>query len=196
MIYIMKKCWDRNNKKLREVLSERTDLNSCSYKDLVKITFEVIFNNDEYNDDIKLDLEHMTEIDDGSYQGTILWAIPFDTYQPSANEYLMTHIEYGSCSCCDTLQGIQGYSEEKPTKEQLNEFMMLCKDFVCNAIKPYNHGWRHNDMYDPVEEDNEHSPLAHPERYVEDSIAIFNDMTTAQRKELLNHIDNVMREGE
>lgn len=42
-----------------------------------------------------------TEIDDGYYQGTILFMIPESTYQPA--NYILTKINYGSCSACDTL---------------------------------------------------------------------------------------------
>lgn len=154
MIKIMKKRWSENNNKLREALAERRDLNSCSYKDLVKLTFEYIFNStsDELYRD-RLDINNLTEIDDGDYQGTYIYLIPFYTYQPSESEYLMTYVGYGSCSCCDTLQAIQDWSDKKPTENQLNAFMVLCKDIVCNTIRPYNIGWRQNDAFDPVEED-------------------------------------------
>lgn len=32
------------------------------------------------------------------------------------------------------------------------DFMNICKDLICNAIKPYNYGWRHDDRFDVVEE--------------------------------------------
>ena len=44
MTRIMKKCWDANKDKLRNLLAERTDLNGCEYNDLVKLTFETIYN--------------------------------------------------------------------------------------------------------------------------------------------------------
>lgn len=154
MIKIMKDRWSKNNNKLREALAERTDLNQCSYEDLVKLTFEYIFNStsDELCSD-RLDIKHITEIDNGGYQGTYLYIIPFDTYQPSESEYLMTYVGYGSCSGCDTLMSIQDWGDDKLTENQLNKFMSLCKDIICNTIKPYNIGWRQDDAFDPVKED-------------------------------------------
>lgn len=193
MIKIMKDRWSKNNGKLREALAERTDLNECGYKDLVKLTFQYIFNStsDELCSDA-LDVEHITEIDDGDYQGTLIYMIPFDTYQPSAGEYLMTFVSYGSCSGCDTLQAIQDYGEGKLTESQLNDFMSLCKDLVCETIRPYNFGWRENGAFDIVEE--EHNPLAHPETYVDDAIAMINDMTDAQRAEVIKHLSSLGKE--
>lgn len=155
MIKIMKDRWSKNNKKLREALAERTDLNECGYKDLVKLTFQYIFNStsDELCSDA-LDVEHITEIDNGDYQGTLIYMIPFDTYQPSEYEYLMTCVGYGSCSGCDTLQAIAcGNWGEKLTEDQLKDYMSLCKDIVCETIMPYNFGWRQNHAFDIVEED-------------------------------------------
>ena len=65
----------------------------------------------------------------------------------------MTYVGYGSCSGCDTLQGIQGWDDDRlPTEAQINDYMMLCKDIITNTIRPYNHGWRNNSDYDTVEE--------------------------------------------
>ena len=89
--------------------------------------------------------------DNGDYQGTLLYIIPFDKYQPEEYEYLMTFINYGSCSACDTLLSIQDYGEEKLTDDQVKDFMKLCKDILMNTIKPYNSGWQHTDKYDEAE---------------------------------------------
>ena len=48
------------------------------------------------------DIERITKIDHGSYQGTILFIIGATGYQPS--EYWAVFVSYGSCSGCDTLQ--------------------------------------------------------------------------------------------
>ena len=153
MLRIIVLAWDENRDKLREALSQRTDLDSIEYIDLVKLTFEVVYNSSVAvafpYEDRKIDLEHITVIDNGNYQGTLLFVLPFDTYQPSENEYLMTFVGYGSCCGCDTLQAIQGYYDgDTPSEKQLNEFMMLCKDILTNTIKPYNNGWRYSELFD------------------------------------------------
>lgn len=151
MLKIIKEKWNKNESLLKEVLTRNDKLNSCSYLDLVKFAFGSIFNDDQATKFESLDLEKITEVDNGDYQGTLLYLIPFNRYQPSEYEYLMTYVGYGSCSGCDTLQSIQDYSDKKPTEGQITDFMMLCKDILVNTIKPYDTGWRKNNDYDQVE---------------------------------------------
>lgn len=100
----------------------------------------------------KWDAGNVTEIDNGYYQGTLLFLIPRDTYQPAEYDYLMTYVGYGSCSGCDTLQAIQDCGEGKLNESQVKDFMTLCRDLVCAMIKPYNCGWRNNEEFETVEE--------------------------------------------
>jgi hypothetical protein len=149
MLKIIRDKWDRNKDKLQETLIKgNTFMNECSYIDLVKLSFKIIFNSDGEGD--QLDIKKITEIDDGDYQGTLLYLIPFETYQPSEYEYLMTHVSYGSCSGCDTLQSIQDYGKIFLTDQQVSDFMTLCKDILTNTIKPYNSGWRENPDYEQL----------------------------------------------
>lgn len=117
--------------------------------DLVKLSFEKIFNTG-INHDYLLNLKRITEIDNGDYQGTLLYVIPFDTYQPSEHDHLMTYVDYGSCSGCDTLQAIQCGHDRKLTEAQVKNFMALCKDILTNTVRPFNNGWRHEEMFDQV----------------------------------------------
>jgi len=151
MLKIIKEKWDKNESLLRETLTQNDTLNRCSYLDLVKIAFAAIFNDEQTSGCEALDLDEITEIDNGDYQGTLLYLIPFKTYQPSEYEYIMTYVGYGSCSGCDTLQSIQGFEDKEPTENQIKEFMALCKDILTNSIKPYNGGWRKNEDYNQVE---------------------------------------------
>ena len=151
MTRIMKERWDANKDKLRAVLAEQTDLNECDYEYLVKLTFETIYNTSVTGLDRKLDLKHITVIDDGDYQGTLVFLIPFDTYQPSEHEYIMTFVGYGSCNVCDALQAAQSWERGKLTEQQIVGFMDICGDLIFNAIKPYNYGWREDENWNPVE---------------------------------------------
>lgn len=152
MIYYALSRWDKRNADLREVLEKKNVewLINCSYKDLVKLVFDVIFK-DSGITDITFDTENITEIDNGDYQGTLLYLIPFDTYQPDESEYLMTYVGYGSCSGCDTLQGIQSSIDEND--KQINDFMTLCRDIVSHIIRPYNTGWREDAIFNTVREE-------------------------------------------
>lgn len=153
MLKIMKDRWNENGEKLRATLLERTDLNGCDYDTLVKLTFETIFNSSAEGYGNTLDLNNIHIIDDGHYQGTILFVIPFDTYQPGSSEYILTYIGYGTCSYCDALQSVQAWNDGKITEKQLPGFMAICKDLICNAVKPYNYGWREDPEYVQVGEE-------------------------------------------
>ena len=152
MLKILVRRWDENKDKLQQELATRTGLNHCEYLDLVKLTFEVIFNSSAEADYNSLNLNSVTEINNGDYQGTLLYLIPFNTYQPCEFEYLMTYVGYGSCSGCDTLLSIQGYGDELLSEWQVKEFMTLCKDILTNTIKPYNGGWRNDEEFEHMEE--------------------------------------------
>lgn len=145
--YCLRK-WDENKKKLEEELLKDPDLNVCNYKHIVEKVVEIILNT---NEEYLWSSEGITEIDDGDYQGTLLFLIPRKTYQPSEYEYLMTYVGYGSCSGCDTLQAIQDYGETQISEDQLKGFMVLCKDIITNMIKPYNSGWRNEEEFMEVE---------------------------------------------
>lgn len=164
MLKVLAKQWCKNRNQLKNYLKDNYGkLNLLTYKDIVKIAFEQIYENEPR----ALDLERVTEIDDGDYQGTLLFIIPFKTYQPSHYEYLMTYIEYGSCSSCDTLQSLQadcyyyGYdagqaeAEEDFINQKINGFMHLCKDILCNTIKPYGSGWRNTEEWSETQWEGE-----------------------------------------
>ena len=155
MLRIIVYQWDRNKGKLRETLS-KMDLSTVEYKDLVKIAFDVVYNSYIPDDYYTLDTNKITEIDNGEYQGTLLYLIPFKTYQPGEYEYLMTYVGYGSCSGCDTLTSLQCDLPDngKPDEKSVKDFMTLCKDILTNTIKPYNGGWKKSTYFEHTEEDN------------------------------------------
>lgn len=150
MIKYCKNKWDKNKEELRKALENYTKLNSCEYLDLLKLVVDNILNDSSNGELDRWNSRNITVIDNGDYQGTLLFLIPNTTYQPCEFEYLMTYVGYGSCSGCDTLLSIQDYSDRPPTREQLNDYMTLCRDMVCNMIKPYNCGWRNEEEFEPV----------------------------------------------
>lgn len=134
--------WYENKDKLEKVIRESRDLNSCKYKRLVEMVVEYILNPaDTWGESDEFDKNKITVIDNGDYQGTLIFMIPRDTYQPSINDYLLTYVAYGSCSGCDTLLGIQNWEDEPLTEQQVSDFMTLCRHLVCNIIKPVNENW-------------------------------------------------------
>jgi len=105
--------WDKRKDELERVFRETDIKEFYNYEDIVRTIFEVCFNEEAIDQYIHYDCEFesfditkMTKIDDGHYQGTIIFIIPRDTYQPETSDYVMTSVDYGSCSACDTLERI------------------------------------------------------------------------------------------
>ena len=160
--------WDKNKEDLKKALIGNPDLKYCKYKDLVGLIVKHILNKPEK----KWSCEKIIEIGGDDYQGALIFVIPTIESVQSETDCLMTNIGYGSCSLCDTLQYIQDlpleraleqceredkifeYDEEEniiPTDEQLECYMRLCKDLVCNIIKPYNTNEREMELFKTVE---------------------------------------------
>jgi hypothetical protein len=72
-----------------------------SYEGIVEVVVDAIFDADDGSPHPK----RIHTINDGDYQGTLLFVIGADGYQPS--DYWFVKVGYGSCSGCDTLQAIQ-----------------------------------------------------------------------------------------
>ena len=77
---------------------------------------------------LPLDPTRVHEINDGEYQGILLFVIGATGRQPS--DYWYVKVSYGSCSGCDTLRSISGYSGAPPTKQQLDDYMTLALHIV------------------------------------------------------------------
>ena len=120
--------WENNKSKLEHYFRTTEQYEYCGYQQIVVKLFEICFTNaDDYS---VFDIDKMRVIDDGHYQGTKIFIIPKDTYQPSINDYITTHTYYGSCSGCDTLQSICEYNEGLPTEEQVKRYMTLALHLV------------------------------------------------------------------
>ena len=152
--YALKK-WDKNKDALRNAIqqTEKDKRSVWNYNDIVKLVCRYIFNENTTDNEPKINIGGITMIDNGCYQGTLLFMMPFDTYQPAEYEYLMTYVGYGSCSGCDTLQRIQldeMYYNVESDDDLIDSYMTLCKDIVSNTIRPYNTGWRNDMIFEPV----------------------------------------------
>jgi len=102
------------------------------YADLVKLVVTHIAEHGGFYD---MDPERIHEIDDGEYQGALVYVIAADGYQP--HEYWFTKVSYGSCSGCDTLQAIDlpydwedEESREPVSEESLDQLMRLALHIV------------------------------------------------------------------
>jgi hypothetical protein len=114
--------WEENKWKLKEYFQTTEQPQYGSYRVIVEKLFELVIDG--------FLPEKITVIDDGDYQGTLIFLIPKDTYQPNSDDYIVTDTYYGSCSGCDTLQGISSYDDGLPTDEQVSEYMLLALHLV------------------------------------------------------------------
>jgi len=95
------------------------------YKTIVKAVVGVLGADSDYG---VPDPERIHVIDDGDYQGTLLFVIAAKGYQP--NDYWAVKVGYGSCSGCDILQSISDYSTDPPSDEQVKDYMTLALHIV------------------------------------------------------------------
>ncbi|MBO7683067.1 MAG: hypothetical protein J6T17_09995 [Clostridia bacterium] len=135
MMYQYIGAWAENKFRLREEIRTSGAHNDWDYKDLVELLFETVINpyivKHTPISGKEFDLEEIVEIDHGSYQGTKIFLLHLDVYQPETFQYVYTSVDYGSCSGCDTLQGIQSQSDlinygPFPTQSQIDDYMTLC----------------------------------------------------------------------
>ena len=114
--------WENNKSQLEKHIKTHNQ-DDFSYEWLLKALIDVVINpfykEEEWNS------EKIHTIDDGHWQGSQLFIVPLNTYQPSPYQYFWTHVDYGSCSGCDTLEGIRHYDKGFPNEEQVNEYMIL-----------------------------------------------------------------------
>lgn len=75
-----------------------------------------------------LDAERVHEIDDCDFRGTLIYVIGEEGDEPW--DYWYTKVQYGSCAECDTIQGIRGYRDSRPTKRQVADYMTLALHMV------------------------------------------------------------------
>lgn len=128
MIKEFVQAWDKNN---QELLKSFQDKNPEGYQEIVEKLVEIVINpyitdNDnipDYRMQRGLDLPKMIVIDNGDYQGTTIYIIPYDTYQPDVEDYVLTDNYYGSCGGCDTFQSIADnyYSYCDDTEDERKE---------------------------------------------------------------------------
>lgn len=151
MIKFALRKWNENQDALEQHIRKDRKLSTCEYEYLVKLVVRYIFNGGAEEWEEKWNENQIIVVDNGDYQGTQLFLIPKDRYQPGENDYLMTFVDYGSCSVCDTLMAIQDYLEKaEPTEQQVSDYMTLCRDLVTRTIKPFNCGWGYSDDFETV----------------------------------------------
>lgn len=131
MIKSFIKSWEKNKDKLEEFLKTHRQEEYDSYEKLVKLIFEIVINPDvnvyrfnQYN------IEEIDVLNHGDYCGTLIFILHMDDYEPDLDGYVYTWVDYGSCSGCDTLLGINRYEDGLPNERQVEDYMTLCLHLV------------------------------------------------------------------
>lgn len=115
-----------NESKVREAFAAEFP---GSYEAIVKVAVENVV--DDATTYGQPDPRVIHCINDGDYQGTLLFLIPDNTYQPS--NYWYVRVYYGSCSGCDTLEAIRdsgSYSETGSNQGQVDDLYTLALHVV------------------------------------------------------------------
>ena len=122
---MIKEFVDRFMAKEKEIRDLFSSKHPESYADIVRVVVEAIKKEDDYDTP---DPERIHQIDDGDYQGTLVFVIAANGYQPST--YWAVLVSYGSCSGCDTLEGIRGYDDSPPNEQQVKDYWTLALHVV------------------------------------------------------------------
>ena len=102
-----------------ELVKEFSKNHPNSYEDIFRKTIKMMFEdyeNEEICDSDLPDFERITVIDDGDWQGTLVFVVGAQNYQPST--YWVSSVNYGSCSVCDTFKEYEDF--EHPEKSAPN----------------------------------------------------------------------------
>lgn len=128
MIQEFVNAWENRKTDLENYFRKTPQGQYDSYETIVKLIFQFVINAEiaEKCGMTAYDINRLHVIDDGDYQGTQLFIIPKDTYQPCPDDYIITTVSYGSCSGCDTLLSISLYEEGIPSEQQVKDYMTLC----------------------------------------------------------------------
>ena len=138
MLNVCVKQWYENKELLKDALENDRDLEDREYKDLVKLVFKYVINPNlpDAESNGLWDYTRITEIDEGNYQGTLLYLIPRETYQPKFDDYLITCVDYGSCTVCDTLKNIRARAGEVSKEKTIKSYLDLCRNIVQQITTP------------------------------------------------------------
>lgn len=109
--------WEQNKHLLEAHITQGHPKN---YEELLRWMLERLFPDRE---NYVPDPARIYCIDDGDYQGTLVFVIGATGYQPS--KYWYTKVGYGSCSGCDTFEAIRDYRDGEPSVQQVEDYMQL-----------------------------------------------------------------------
>jgi hypothetical protein len=125
--------WETKKHLLKESFEKKEP--EC-YEDIYKRLFEIVITEPiiTYNN---WDWSRYKCIDDGDYQGNYIFILCDDSYQPNIDNYIFTNVSYGSCSGCDTFEGIYYDYTEEEKDEKIRQYMLLALH-ILQETKTFN----------------------------------------------------------
>ena len=129
MIQEVIKQWEAHKSDLENYFRNNPMSEYDSYDKVMGLIIGLILNAGDDSMDI---IPEYKVLDDGDYQGTRIYVLHTDTYQPDLCDYIITHNYYGSCSGCDTLLSITEYDGGIPDEDQVKGFMTISLHLVQN----------------------------------------------------------------
>ena len=117
--------WLKYNKDLESYLRNHNQSEYATYEQLVEILIKEIINKDEEFECNTYNINEIVVLDHGDYQGTQIFILHKNVYQPEPCDYIYTNTYYGSCSRCDTLLQISNYDTKLPNEHQIKGYMNL-----------------------------------------------------------------------
>ena len=141
--------WHENKHKLKSFLEKDYDQSEDkrfwgpSYIELHQKLFELVVTEpreirtpfDQRWNNYSWDFNRFLVLDHGEYQGTMIFIMVPDVYQPNLDrDYYFTSVMYGSCSHCDTMAHVQ---EVVDTKEEKIQALMLAALHMVQATKTF-----------------------------------------------------------
>jgi len=127
---MIKKFVERFKDREMEIKARFSENHPSNYMEVVKIVIETLSRGEDYG---WPDPERIHEIDDGEYEGTLIYVIAKNECHPSM--YWYVKVGYGSCNACDELQTIRVGGYNKPTPEQVHDYMTLVLHIV-QGLRP------------------------------------------------------------
>jgi hypothetical protein len=109
----------------QDVRAELVQAPPGGYLDLVSRLVTLVHDDNEYSSP---DPARIHVIDDGDYQGTLLFIISGSGYQPS--RFWSIKVSYGSCSGCDTFESIREYGSGPLSEQQVQDYWTLMLHMV------------------------------------------------------------------
>lgn len=146
--------WNNNKGHLRKALMglSKEQKGKLDYSDLMVLCVKYILNVDA--DEEEQYCEEVEMVLSGGYSGFYLFVIMPKEYRGEGGEVgrvLVSYAHYGSCALCDCLEGIQKRAFDG--EDVTDDLMALCKDLICDIVKPYNEGWRYDERFATIREE-------------------------------------------